>query len=164
MASKKIKGVSPAVPSFRRQTEIARYIRPEDRGAKRHAAATAFHLSDIDLTDNAPHLSVNAVDIEGIDIIADQFRRRQGSGEVAVCTHKVQRYLEGAKKQGFSVTSNPALTWAFAGPAGVESAFRHRPTQISKSHSGVEFIRALPDVKQKSLARYLARYPKFHLR
>lgn len=152
-------------PSFARKTELARYIPPEDCNGKNHATSTAFQLSDVDLTHNQPHLSVNAIELEGTSVIAAQYRSQfqKGNGKVAVCTHKVQRYLDGAKKQELALTANATLIWSFVSASGVESAFRHRPTQLSKSHSGVEFIRTLPDYRQKSLARYLSRYPRFHL-
>ena len=59
----KVKG---NVPLFKVNSELARYIDPDERNGDNHAAASAFLLSEEDLNSKNAHLSVNATECEPI--------------------------------------------------------------------------------------------------
>lgn len=160
-------------PSFKGSSELARYIHEEDRNGDRHAAPTAFMLSPEDLAKSGrAYLSVNSLEVEAPAAIATYCRDafQDGIGDVAICTHKVTQYVTAARKFGVTVSSEKG-EWVFGGQNGPSRMFTHLPTTPnarkgfpgSKSHCGVHFVRELSELKQKSLARHLAKSPRFHL-
>jgi hypothetical protein len=92
-------------PSFKPKSELARYIRPTERNGKNHAASSAFQMDGDDLDADEPHLSVNALECQPIDGLADYLRTRfqGGEGDVAICVHKVHTYVDNGKKAGAAV-------------------------------------------------------------
>jgi hypothetical protein len=164
----------PALPrTAARKSELAHYIDPLSRQGDNHAAFSAFLLNprDREKPDEA-HLSVNATEVETIAQIAGTYREmfQSGTGEVAICTHKVRRYVDCGRKAGIQIT-NPSNAWVFQSSAGQLPAFRHRPGHAvprkgipaNKSHCGVEFVRELNNLQERQFARRLAKKPKFHL-
>jgi hypothetical protein len=165
--------VKVTLSSFRSKTELARYISPIERNGKNHASRTAFMLDEDNPTTNEerlPHLSVNATECEPIKDIANYFREKfqKGSGDVAICVHKVQQYVDRGRKAGASIrSSNSDPFWLFEENGVGLSAFKHRPVSRrggpnSPSHCGVEFVRKLDDLQQRNFSRLMAKYPRFH--
>jgi hypothetical protein len=114
------------------------------------------------------HLSVNALELESRDQIAQYYTDVFGSEEekVAVCIHRVLEYNDSGKKAGCWVEWNRAnSTWEFPETNGTRGmAYRHRPVKrtenfphVSWSHCGVEFVRALADLKLRQFARRMAK-------
>ena len=114
------------------------------------------------------HLSVNALELESREQIAEYYADVFGSeeGKVAVCIHTVFEYNDSGKKAGCRIEFNTAnSTWEFPetnGSRGV--AYRHRPVSrteqfpyASWSHCGVEFVRALAELKLRQFARRMAK-------
>jgi hypothetical protein len=137
-----------------------------------HAAASAFLLGEADLNSKNAHLSVNATECEPIGQIASYFRAafQEGKGEVAVCLHKVHRYVDSGRKAGATIRDTKSEPqWVFPEDGSESPAFRHRPVPARKmltaspSHCGVEFVRALSDVQQRNFARLMAKKPRFHI-
>jgi len=157
-------------PTFVGRYELARYIDPIERDGT-HASWTAFLLTEQDLRSQEPHLSVNSLEVETLEAIADYYRQTIAAGQedISVCTHKVQRYVECGRSSGAVIVSDPADSWIFTTAGGDRApAFKHREVRVrggssSLSHCGVEFIRALSEVQQRQLARRLARTPRFHM-
>jgi hypothetical protein len=116
----------------------------------------------------ADHLSVNALELEGRERVAEYYADALGSenGKVAVCIHTVFEYKDSGKKAGCWIVFNRVgSTWEFPETNGSQAAaYRHRPVPrteqfpyASWSHCGVEFVRALADVKLRQFARRMAK-------
>jgi len=114
------------------------------------------------------HLSVNALELESREQIAEYYADVFGSedGKVAVCINTIFEYNDSGKKAGCWIEFNRAnSTWEFPetnGSRGV--AYRHRPVlrteqfpYASWSHCGVEFVRALAELKLRQFARRMAK-------
>lgn len=161
-------------PSFDGRTEFARYIDEDEREGDNHAAVSAFLMDTDDMSDpKKAHLSVNATELESVSDIAAYYRAtlQDGVGPVALCVHKVHKYVDAGKKAGSSVRRSSVHSWVFDGPSEEEPAFKHRFVQAIKekgrpaspSHCGVEFLRVLSELQQRNFARVLAKRPKFHI-
>ena len=163
-------------PSFKAHTELARYISPDERRANKHAVPTAFLMNERDtLGDRQPYLSVNTRELEPIEAISEYYRTvfQNGPGEVAVCLHRVSKYVDEGRKFGLRIMwrGDNNLAWVFDEEAVEAPAFRHRPVREDKmrgspaslSHCGVEFLRALTEVQQRNFARRMVQTPKFAL-
>lgn len=161
-------------PTFAGRTELARYITVHERRGTRHAAASAFLLSDTDISSGSnPHLSVNSLEVESLAHIGDYLRKvfQADTGEVALCTHKVQRYVNEGRTCGLTISHGADEGWTFVEGRASSAAFKHRPVQGlrargrpgSQSHCGVEFLRAMTDLQRRQFARRMARSPRFHV-
>lgn len=148
---------------FSDKVDLSRYVHPDERKNDRHAAASAFEMTIDDLAHRTPHLSVNCLKIEDREVVASQCRDQfqQGAGVVALAVHKVADYIIKGKTAGAVLTNNGE--WAFIeGPLQL-AAFKHRPTKLSPSHCGVEFLRSLDELQRRRFARELAKRPRLHL-
>jgi hypothetical protein len=94
------------------------------------------------------------------------YRTGLWNDKVAICIHTVRDYSESGKKAGCAITFNQTDScWKFVEPDGAMAvAYRHRPVRKTRefpheswSHCGVEFIRALSDLKLRQFARRLAK-------
>jgi hypothetical protein len=161
-------------PSFKAHTELARYISPDERRANKHAVYTAFLMNDKDnFGERQSHLSVNTRELEPIETISEYYQTvfQNGQGEVAICLHRVIKYVDEGRKFGLVIRwrGDNDLAWVFDDYAVEALAFKYRPVREDKghgipaslSHCGVEFLRALTDVQQRSFARRMVRRPKF---
>ena len=120
------------------------------------------------------HLSVNSTEVESLKEIADFHRRnwQEGRGKAALTVHKIFDYCDSARKSNVPITLNGASgIWEFADyDSKTAPAFRYRPVKPtsknslgSKSHCGVEFVRAFDEYRSTQFARRLAGKSKFHL-
>jgi hypothetical protein len=163
-------------PSFSEAARLARYVFEEHRLASGRAAIAAFepdHLKKAEPVANS-HLSVNSAEIESLEDIAEYHRLnwQNGKGKIALSVHKVFDYCDCARKSSVSVTMSPNNgEWEFLDfDAKMAPAYRHRPVSPnpknqlgSKSHCGVEFVRAFDEYKSTQFARRLASRGKFHI-
>lgn len=159
-------------PTFRGKKELARYIHPTERDGDNHAASSAFLLDSDNLSHAEPHLSVNSTETESLADIANYYRDtlQDAGGEVAICVHQVNRYVDAGRHAGTEITASHDHAWVFNDKSGELPAFKHRPVQPhrksesgSPSHCGVEFLRSLSDLNQHKFARRMAKSPRFHL-
>ncbi len=171
MARKKL-----AEPNFAESSRLARYVFKEHRLAGNRAAVAAFepdHLKSSDPIANS-HLSVNSTEVESLKEIADFHRQnwQEGRGKAALSVHKIFDYCDSARKSSVPITLNGASgIWEFADyDSKTAPAFRYRPVKPtsknslgSKSHCGVEFVRAFDEYRSTQFARRLAGKSKFHL-
>ncbi len=161
-------------PSFKANSELARYINPDERRGNKHAVHTAFLMNELDIFESRPpHLSVNSKELEAIEDISEYYRTKfqNGHGEVAVCLHRVKKYVEEGRKFGLGIKwrGDNDLAWVFDEDTGEAPAFKHRPVRENKkdgipaspSHCGVEFLRALTEVQKRNFARRMVQRPKF---
>jgi hypothetical protein len=112
------------------------------------------------------HLSVNSREVETTEMIAQYYAAafQAGSRPVGICTRSVRKYNELAKKSRCIVTFNLGnRLWEFTERNGnIAQAYKYRPVSAtesrvsSKSHCGVEFIRAFGELELRNFARRLA--------
>jgi hypothetical protein len=156
--------------AFEDNEELVRYVHPTERSGHNRASLSVFELDATDLGSTAPHLSVNSLATEPIDVIVRYYqkRRQEGVGDVSVCSHTVATYVKLGKNPGGGTLNKAANgPWTFPEQETEVEAFKKRPVPTgddglkSPSHSGVEFIRSLTELNRRKLARKLAQYPKF---
>jgi hypothetical protein len=158
-------------PTFSEQSRLVRYVSEENRLTGKRPAVATFLPDPPSETPDKDYLSVNSLEVEGIKTIAKYHRDKwqNGDGKVALTDHKVFDYSNAGKKVGVSVTYDRATAkWTFRRGAKEELAYLHHAVlgshlpHNSKSHSGVEFVRALDEYAADKFARrMIAR--RFHL-
>ena len=158
-------------PTFSERSELVRYVSGVNRLKNNRPAVAAF-LPDQPAEDpKKEYLSVNSLELERIDVVAAYHRAlwQQGSGKVALSVHKVFEYSDAARKCGVDLNyDRESTTWKFRNGSKQEVAYKHHPVLgshiplNSKSHSGVEFIRALDEYAADKFARRMAG-KRFHL-
>jgi hypothetical protein len=160
--------VKVTVPTFSAKAELVRYV-PEINRLKGKRPAVATFLDPPSANPGNDHLSVNSLEVETMGEITAYFRWlwQGGTGRVGVCVHKVYEYTDAGKKCEIAILYNRhSSNWSFG--AKLEDAFKHRPVSRPdyppglRSHSGVEFVRALKEHKAAQFARRLAG-KRFHL-
>ncbi len=142
-------------PTFSNSSELVRYIPSEWCKRKNHPASTAYQRKD-----NEKYLSVNSTEVETIKQIAQTYATKFESGTrpVAIACPKIASYNEAAEKVGIAVSFNGTTSeWEFQEGSKPAVAYRHRRSEVNKSHCGVEFIRAFDDV---SAFRFAVRVAK----
>lgn len=157
--------MAPPGPTFSEKSELVRYVLPVHRQGNRYPSSAAFELSARDLQSPKPYLSVNSTEVSSVGEIAQGYRRdRQGgAGEVALCIHKVARYVEAAKDAGATV-SRAAHGYEFPDAGTMTGALQWRPNRpLNLSHSGVEVIRALNEAGKRAFAIRMASKPKYQV-
>jgi hypothetical protein len=118
----------------------------------------------------ADHLSVNLLAVEPIADIVLYYRERfqNGSGQVAVCQHKLPEYNQACRRTGvtlvFDATENE---WQFTEGSKTSRAYLLRPftpkgSRHSPSHSGVEYVRVFDEADELKFARRMCN-KRFHL-
>lgn len=159
-------------PSFKDRAKLGRYIDEYNKMSGNRPSPAAF-LPDPDDNPLTGHLSVNSLEVESIEVIAEYHRVRaqNGFGDVAISVHNVHTYTDVAKKQGIAFQLDPTtkkLKFLFGD--AYHDAFKHRPTVKgtkipvgSDSHCGVEFSRALDQHLASKFARQMAGKGKFHI-
>ena len=108
------------------------------------------------------YLAVNSVEIDSLPEIAAHYRRdlQENNQTVAIASLKILAYNRGALIAGISVAKGNA-TWVFTFQGSVLPAYKLRITHLSKSHCGVEFVRAFScELAEKKFARKMASEPK----
>lgn len=157
----KIKPV-PLVPTFAAKHELARYIHPIYRKTGGRVSSGAFLRNP-----GETYLSVNSVETESLDRIAAYYgaHLQQGAGNVVAACHKVFGFNSSASIAGVRVTRQVKTgEWVFLHNGANIPAYRHRPTPISASHCGVEFVIAFTDLLvEKKFARRMASAAQAHL-
>ena len=149
-------------PTFAADASLARFIDADQRTGKRPAVAAFIPNPD------ETYLSVNSIEVEPKDVIADYYREafQDGQDQVAICTHKIREYTNVAKWASCQILLNATSgQWEFDDSDGKRApAYRYRPVKPSQnfpfrsvSHCGVEFVRALSDLKIRHIARRLAK-------
>jgi len=157
-----------AVPTFGPLTLLCRHV-DCDGGRRRRASYADFLPNPGD-----DHLSVNSLEVEAKASVAEYYAAafQRDARPVGICTHSVREYNEVAKKAQCPIRSvGTPTTWEFDDTNGKSAAaYRHRPVSWnanypfeSRSHCGVEFVRALSDLKLRFLARRLAKKKIEHL-
>ncbi|MEQ9329149.1 MAG: hypothetical protein RJQ21_17845 [Rhodospirillales bacterium] len=152
---------------FRSKKELARYISEAERLGDGHAAITAFVANP-----GEDHLSVNYLELEGVDEISRYYGivLQKNNNEVAICTHKVERYVSCGRGVNVKIEYKKNMDWEVHGAGSIYPAFKHRPVAAvpskgrpkSSSHCGVEFVCEMDELAKQNFARKLAKKPKFH--
>jgi len=141
-------------PSFNAASELARYVDPDEIKGSRVSSASFLPNPD------DAYLSVNSVELDSLQDIANYFRKtfKGGNGDVAVACRKINEYNNAGKDAELTIKYNDSSgKWVFNSANGLIDAFKHRPSHISKSHCGVEFINdAVDKLTLKKIARRLA--------
>jgi hypothetical protein len=103
------------------------------------------------------------MEVESLPTIAEHYRRdlQKDGQKVAVAWRKVYAYNKGASVAGISVIRDKAIgKWIFLYEGVLTLAYKLRATPLSRSHSGVEFIRAFHDeISKKRFSRRMAGDP-----
>jgi hypothetical protein len=158
----------PIAPKFRKNSELVRYIDEIYRLSDRRPAAAAYLP---DPPSDAPHkqyMSVNSLEVETLQVIADyhRIRAQNNVGKVALCAHTVGRYNMVAGNCGVSIRRDyDSESWKFQDRNGLQDAYKHHirhDVLKSYSHCGVEFVRALKTHNEAKFARRMADR-RFHL-
>ena len=108
------------------------------------------------------HLSVNSLEIESLDLIADYYRTRIASrpGKVGVSCLTVMEYNRACAAGGVTIVySKTEGQWTFSKDGAASHTYRFRPTPISKSHCGVEPVCMMDSLSAGKFARNLAGRP-----
>lgn len=151
-------------PKFSARSELARYVEEANRLNGNRTAVAAF-------IDPDPYLSVNSLEVESIERIAEYYQDRfqNGIGDVAVCALKVSKYSDAGKKAGVSVFyDSDDSCWYFSDKNTRQTAaYMPRPLRSSRdlrseSHCGVEFVRVLGEHERTKFARRLGGV-RYHL-
>lgn len=158
---------------FNEKNELVRYIPVKQRMSTGYPNAAAFVEPGPPATQrNNKYLSVNNLVIEDMQVIAGYYRNvfHDDGKELAVTVHKISEYNSNGRKAGATIRFNrKSSSFEFAGSAGYEPAYRHRPVLGtanrggSQSHCGVEFIRAFSEQAERKFSRRMA-MKRFHLR
>lgn len=148
--------ISRPVPTFGDRKDLARYVDQDEIKTGGRVSSAAFMPTDID-----EYLSVNSNELEGIDEIATYFRNtfQNGDGSVAIACRKVVEFNLAARSAGLVIreSNNNASKWEFLDHTTYVNAYKHRPTKLSYSHCGVEFINSSSDeLTIKKIARRLS--------
>jgi len=158
-------------PNFSERSALVRYVSEENRLKGRRPAVATFLPDPPSNTPEKDYLSVNSLEVESIAIIATYHRQKwqSGNGKVALTLHKVFEYSNAGKKCGVSLIYNRAIRqWKFRNGTKEEDAYKHHPVLgshlplNSKSHSGVEFVRAMDEYSADKFARRMTG-KRFHL-
>ena len=162
------KHTDAGVPTFANNKELIRYVPEEARSGNRVSPA-AFLPDPPDPTrKRPPYLSVNSLEIESLQAIANYHREvwQKNSGKVALAAHKVFHYREAGRQSGVTIEyDREQRQYVFREKTGgMSRAFECIPrTNIYKSpsHSGVHFVRALAEHQIAKFARRMSG-GKFH--
>ena len=155
-----------APPAFAEKTELTRYVFAHQVFAKNRPAPAVFRLT----IDDA-YLSVNSVGLaeESITQITDYYRLQwqNGVGKVRVAKHKLAKYNDAGRKAGMQIGhSNGEWKFTHSGvsqPAYVQVVVASRPPiPVSRSHTGVMFVRLFNEDAALRFARRLCKQ-RFHL-
>lgn len=142
-------------PFFAEKSELARYVDQDEIKNGGRVSSAAFTPNP-----DEPYLSVNSVELESYDEIAKYYSQifSSGSGEVAIACRNIAKYNDVARGVGISISWNAAdNTWEYGSFEGQKEAYKHRPTPISYSHCGVEFINdSVEKLTLKKIARRLS--------
>jgi hypothetical protein len=158
-------------PSFSERSTLVRYVSEENRLKGKRPAVATFLPDPPSDTPEKDYLSVNSLEVESITTIAIYHRQKWQSdnGKVALTVHKVFEYSNAGKKCGVNLNYNRAAAqWKFRHGAKEEDAYKHHPVigshlpLNSKSHSGVEFVRAMNEYSADKFARRMVG-KRFHL-
>jgi hypothetical protein len=160
--------VTDREPQFSLNHELARYVEEHDRLNGNRTAVAAF-LDPPTENPDKDYLSVNAMELEPLSVIADYYREQfQASrGDVAICALKVFQYTEAGKKAGVDLYFDRSESRWFFGGAKRHPAYKHHPRRKScelksESHCGVEFVRVLNAFNRSKFARRLGGQ-RYHL-
>lgn len=156
------KRLSKPKPTFAEHSELARHVDPDElkNGGRVSSAAFVPNPSE-------NYLSVNSLEIETQQDIATYYRNifQNGSGEVAIACRKISDYNTAASNAGIMIkVSNLDGKWKYYADGSPEEAYKHRQTNMSYSHCGVEYLKGnLTDLTIKKIARRLSgRRPHLH--
>jgi hypothetical protein len=143
---------SRPVPKFTANSELARHV-GADLCPRGRVSSAAYHRND-----GESYLSVNSLDLESLEKLTPYFRNllQDGIGAVAIHCRKISHYNSAAADAGISIKYNSVgHVWEYLIDRAPTAAYKHRPTQHSVSHCGVEFISA-PEYVEKKFARRIA--------
>jgi hypothetical protein len=158
-------------PRFSERSELVRYVSRENRLSGNRPAVAAFLPDPPSDKPERDYLSVNCLEVEGIKTVAIYHRDKwqNGSGKVALTIHNAFVYSDAGKKCGVNLTYDRASgKWSFRNIGKEEPAYLHHPVLgshiplNSKSHSGVEFVRAFDEYAADKFARRMVAR-RFHL-
>ena len=150
-------------PSFSATSMLARYVHPQYCKKGERLSPAVFLANP-----GEDHLSVNSMEVESLPTIADHYRRdlQKDDQKVAIACRKVYAYNKGTSVAGISVIWNKAAgKWMFRHEGVLTPAYKLRATPLSRSHSGVEFIRAFHgEISKKRFSRKMAGDPPGRVR
>ena len=138
MAKKKI-----VPPSFNASSQLVRWINPEYCRGRNRFSSAAFERRI-----GEKYLSVNTLEVEMLPTIVNYFKKllQNGTGKVMVVRHPISEYNLAAQTAGVSLMfDKPSNCFIFDHEGSRGAAYRHRPTDHSDSHSGVEFVNCFGD-------------------
>jgi hypothetical protein len=147
----------PKKPSFATKSELARWVDEVNLGRGGRVSSAAFLPAD-----GETYLSVNCVEIESLEEIAEYYRSHfvRSNEAVFVSCLKVMDYIAASKEGAFSMKfDKESSMWLFEMNGNFEAAFRARPNHLSKSHCGVETINSMTGNAANKFARRLSGKP-----
>ncbi|NQU63591.1 MAG: hypothetical protein HQ517_04820 [SAR324 cluster bacterium] len=129
-----------AKPEFIAKSELARYVDKDEYMKGGRVTSGAFLPNPGD-----DYLSVNSLEIESINDIANYFSKVFGESTVKICTRKVSEYNNSTSGTAIHIIyDRRQKKWIFQVNSLPKEAFEHRPRYTpppkSISHCGVEFI------------------------
>lgn len=161
MPEKKPKMPPSTGANFASESEISRFIHRDHRMHGGRASSVAFERKINRLGQREEYLSVNALDIETIPVIVDYYRKtfEDGHGQVAITIHRIKECNLAGQVAGVSVKYDRTQgSWVFDDITKVLPAYRLRISADSRSHSGIEFVKALGSnsLAEKKFSRRMA--------
>lgn len=152
---------------FTKDKRFYRYIVGIYRKPRKGISPGAFKLSEEDETNKDPHLSVNLLDKDSTNEdtkhIISYYKKsiQKNDDTIAYVDHKVDHYIDCSNKSESKLSFNMSSRYYEFNENGTNKpAFKHRPTNISRSHSGVEFLRAMNQVKQNRFSQEMVKKRK----
>ena len=146
--------VTRKTPTFKLNRELARYVDIDELQGGR-VSSSAFIPNP-----GEDYLSVNSIEVESLNDIATYYCNvfKNGIGAVAIACRKVSEYNEAAKKSDVRIIfSRAECKWKCNLNDNYHDAYKHRPTEKSYSHSGVEYLgNTLNYLTIKKIARRLS--------
>lgn len=123
-------------PEFDERSQLTRYVHESEKLRSGRIGTGVFAPNPGD-----KYLSVNSLEIDSIPQIADYYRSTfKCKSKVNMVNKRVHEFLEAAEKASLPIFVSEDGLCEFDGPRGRSPAFKHRPTKLSQSHCGVEFI------------------------
>lgn len=144
-------------PVFKANSELARRIDSDEIKNGGRVSSAAFLPNP-----GASHLSVNSLEIETLDSIANYYSQVFSESEVFICTRKVIEFKYSTRHTTIRIFyDRQNKKWKFEYQNQISEAFKHRPRNTpppkSISHCGIEFINDFVNYKDiKKIARRLS--------
>ena len=141
-------------PKFRASDKLARYIHPEFRRANGNRPKLGAYLK----SENEKYLSVNSLEIETINQVADTYAKKFETGQrpVAIAAPTVSDYNDAAHVADIEITFNSTKKiWEY-NYQGSRAAYKHYRADNNISHCGVEYVEKFNKYQNFKYSRRMA--------